>query len=154
MSFAEPFYHYFVQEATRKRSLASLNDADLNALSKINQKTPVPLVKDSRLTEKGNILKVYLSTKDSENYYAKFEQFIQSLHKISGQVVFEVIGNSKNIETQFYGSNDSLEVINSSLQSCFSDSASIITFPCLNFAGKSCYDFLPGRAVLQGPYRL
>lgn len=144
------FVNYFVEESIRKMSLANLYDSDLNQACFNLNVTPIDITPDVFLS--GNqefsyndpaILNIYPSVKDSEKYLLKTEQFIEALHNINKQAVFEIRGNKENITCSFYAQGHDIDIIDTSLKNYFPNS---ITYQANtnNISGDfHVYDFLP-----------
>lgn len=145
-----PFVKYFIEESNKNRALAELYDADINKACLELHENPVDIRPriintDQRtsLPQQHQVLYVYPSKEDAENYLLKAEQLIQSIHNISNQVVFEIRGNKKGIVCCFYGEKLDLISIDSGLRNFYPKTitelgeAKPITG---NFWG---YDFLP-----------
>jgi hypothetical protein len=129
MSEILPFLNRFIEESVARNSRHILLDQDFNKGCSEVYDTPVDL------TPKGlgdspdfvpyhnpQILNVYPSKADEEDYLKKAELLNNSIHRISNHVAYEIRGNNKQITCGFYGERDDLEIISSSVRNYYPNS--------------------------------
>jgi hypothetical protein len=125
MSELTPFIKYFVEESSKKRSLAELLDSDINKACYEIQDTPeniTPRIFNQTLQfqyTEPEILYVYPSKEDVNDYLLKSEQLVESLHGLSKQAVFEIRGNKELIQISFFAEKTDIAVINSAVRNFY-----------------------------------
>ncbi len=129
MSVMVPFLNRFIEESVAKNSHHILLDQDFNkCCSKIYDKpidiTPKGLGDNHSFIPYQNpqILNVYPSKIDVEEYLKKGELLNGSIHRITNQVVFEIKGNKEAITCGFYGECTDLEIVSSAVRNYYPNS--------------------------------
>jgi hypothetical protein len=129
MSEMRQFYNRYIEESTARLSRHILLDQDFNkGCSKVYDKpvdiTPKGLDNNNGFVPYHNpqLLNVYPSKADEEDYLKKAELLNNSIHRISNQVVYEIKGNNEEITCRYYGERDDVEIISSSVRNYYPNS--------------------------------
>ncbi len=143
-----PFIKYFVSESLKKMSLSKLLDADINLLCKEIKKRPIDvapkMLGGSRLSKRKMLcLSFYPSIDDSENFFEKSENFIESIHEMKFQAVFEIKGNKEKMEFRFYGTEQEIAIIEAGLKNYFPKGQAHVHEPSFVQDKYVVYDFIP-----------
>jgi len=125
MSQLNPFIHHHVKEALKKQSLAVLYDADFNKACYELQNSPVNIAprainpNQQFQYQQPQVLYIYPSKSDSNEYLPKAELLVEAMHGISKQAVFEIRGNKEKIVCCFYGEKPDIAIIDSAVRNFY-----------------------------------
>ena len=129
MSGMKEFYDRYIEESTARLSRHILLDQDFNkCCSKLYDQpidlTPIALRQNQTYTPYQNpqLLNVYPSKSDAEDYLVKAELLNGSIHKVTNQIVYEIKGNQEHITCGFYGESNDLEIVSSAVRNYFINS--------------------------------
>ena len=153
MTHIVPFIKYFAEESLRNRSLSELYDADFNKASFELTNESVDIA--PRAIRQGSavfsyinpqVLYVYPSKEDSEDYLLKSEQLVEACHGISSQAIFEIRGNKEQVCCSYYAEEEDIAIIESAVRNFFPNSYTERGEATPMTGEYFVYDFLPDEA--------